>query len=101
MTTQPEPFTGPGSPTQRLRILTEDLLVAQGREQRERTPEHVAERETCAAYLAAQGGQFRLSKGMKALAAKVAEERLQEDVARGQCGCWRCARKSDVTAAVA
>lgn len=75
---------------QKLRILLQDLLTAEGRYRRHPSPEHKAEVESCRAFLEQAGGAELIDERWQKFARHIAEDRLADDEHYGRCMCWRC-----------
>ena len=75
---------------QKLRILFEDFLVAEGRYRWNPTPEHKAEVESCWAFLEQAGGAEGLDARWQKFARGIASDRLADDEHYGRCMCRRC-----------
>lgn len=83
---------------QKLRILLEDFLVAEGRYRRNPTAEHKAEVESCRTFLEQAGSAEDLDERWQKFARGIASDRLADDEHYGRCMCRRC--KSPQTSSV-
>ena len=92
--------SSPGSDHQRIRILLEDALVAEGRYKRDPSPGHFAEATACLERLNEAVGAEDLDERWQKFARGIADDRLADDGHYGRCMCWRCKTTSDSTARV-